>query len=136
VVTGLPDSVAVYMAIKSADEAGNWSAISNVVTRPVQTTDVDPSGLEFSFSPPRPNPARQSARWAYSLPQAATVQVDVFDVTGRHVHALASGTREAGRGELSWDLHDDRGGPVEAGLYFVKARLGPKGWTSRLVVVR
>ena len=136
VVSGLPDSVPVYMALKSADETGNWSTISNVVTRPVQTTDVDPSALEVSFSLPRPNPARQSVRWVYSLPQAGPVQVDVFDVTGRHVHAVASGTREAGRGDLSWDLHDDRGGPVEAGLYFVKARLGSKAWTNRLVVVR
>ncbi len=136
VVSGLTDSVPVYMAIKSADTSGNWSTISNVVTRPVQTTDVDPSALEVSFSLPRPNPARQSVRWVYSLPQASRVEVDVFDITGRHVHTVAGGTREAGRGDLFWDLHDDRGGPVEAGLYFVKARLGSKGWTTRLVVVR
>jgi hypothetical protein len=136
VVSGLPDSVPIYMALRSADDTGNWSTISNVVTRPVQTTEVDPSALEVSFSLPRPNPARQSVRWVYSLPQASRVQVDVFDITGRHVHAVADGTREAGRGDLSWDLHDDRGGPVEAGLYFVKARLGSKAWTTRLVVVR
>lgn len=136
VVSGLPDSVPVYMALKSADASGNWSAISNVLTRPAQATGVGPSVLEPSFSLPRPNPARQSVRWAYSMPQAGWVQVDVFDVTGRHVHAVASGAREAGAGDLFWDLHDDRGGPVEAGLYFVKARLGSTGWTTRLVVVR
>jgi hypothetical protein len=135
-VSGLADSASFYMALKAADAAGNWSAVSNVVTRSALTTGVDPSTLELSFSLPRPNPARQSVRWAYAMPQAAWVQVDVFDVTGRHVHAVASGEHEAGRGDLSWDLHDDRGGPVGAGIYFVKARLGAKEWTTRLVVVR
>jgi hypothetical protein len=133
-VSGLPDGVQLYMAIKTADELGKWSAISNVMTRPEQTTRVDPFPL--SFSSPWPNPARQSAHWAYSVPQAAQVQVDVFDVTGRHVHTVASGERGAGRGELSWDLRDDGGRPVDAGLYFVKARLGAGEWTKRLIVVR
>jgi len=136
VVSGLPDSVSLYIAVKSADELGNWSTMSNVLTRPAQTTGVDPSALAFSFSLPWPNPARRSVRWAYSMPQAARVQVDVFDVTGRHVHTVASGVYGAGEGDLSWDLHDDRGGPVGAGMYFAKALLGSKEWTTRLVVVQ
>jgi hypothetical protein len=133
-VSGLPDGVPLYLAIKTADEVGKWSAISNVMTRPGQITGIDP--LSPSFSSPWPNPARQSVHWAYSVPQAAQVQVDVFDATGRHVHTVADGERGAGRGELSWDLRDDRGRPVDAGLYFVKARLGAIEWTKRLIVVR
>lgn len=136
VVLGLADGVLHYLAMKSADEAGNWSAMSNVITRPVPTTDADPSALAFSFSSPMPNPARGTVRWTYSLPQAAEVQVDVFDVVGRLVHTVASGGRGAGSGDMSWDLRDDQGFVVGAGIYFVKARLGALEWTKRLVVVR
>jgi hypothetical protein len=136
VILGLPEESALYLAIKSVDERGNWSAISNVVLRPGQTAGSDAIPAELSFSAPWPNPARQSVRWSYALPRDAQVQVDVFDAMGRHVHTVASGRRAAGRGDLAWDLHDDRGGPVGAGIYFVKARIDSREWSRRLVVVR
>jgi len=137
VVSGLPDRAALYLTLRSADEVGNWSTISNTLIRPGQTTFDDPQALlSFSFSSPWPNPARGSAHWVYSMPQTEQVHVDVFDVNGRHVRSIASGQHEAGRGNLSWDLLDHRGQPVGAGVYLVKARLGVMEWTKRLVVVR
>ena len=135
VVSGLSDG-AFYMAIRSADEIGNWSTISNVLARPGQTTGVDLPSLALAFSSPWPNPARESVRWAYSLPRASQVQVDVFDVTGRHVHTVASGGRGAGKGEWTWDLRDDRGQSISGGVYLVKARIADMEWTKRLIVVR
>ncbi len=136
VVSGLSDSVALYLAIKSADEIGNWSLMSNVLVRPARTAGIDPTALALSFSSPWPNPARESVHWSYTLPLAAPLQVDVFDAMGRHVQTVASGERVAGRGDLSWDLRDEGGRPVGAGIYFAKAHLGSKAWTSRLVIVR
>jgi hypothetical protein len=133
-VSGLPDSVPLYVAIESADDAGNWSQMSNVLTLQARTASVMLSTVSFSL--PRPNPARSSAHWSYAVAQSAQVQVDVFDVAGRHVQNVASGERGAGAGELSWDLRDEQGRPVGAGLYFVTAHLGPRMWTERLIVVR
>jgi hypothetical protein len=135
VVSGLTDGQLYYLALKTADEAGNWSLISNVFTRAGLAVGVDPSMLALSFSSPWPNPARESVRWAFTSPQAAHLQVDVYDVSGRHVHTVASGERAAGTGELAWDLRDDRGLRVEKGIYFVRARLGTTEWTKRLVIV-
>ena len=133
VVSGLADGVAYYLAIKSVDEAGNWSPISNLMTRPGQTTDV---ALAPSFSSPWPNPAHQAVQCAYSLSQSAHVQVDVFDITGRHVHTVANDEQGAGRAVLSWDLSDDRGRSIAAGVYIIKARIGPLEWTKRLTIMR
>jgi FlgD Ig-like domain len=135
-ISGLPDGVLFYFALKSADDRGNWSSISNVATRPAEIVEVHASPLALSFSLPVPNPARASVRWDYSVPQATRVQVDVFDVTGRHVHTVASGALSAGSGELSWDVRDHQGRPVGAGVYFVKARLGELESTNRLLIVR
>ncbi len=136
VVSGLSDSLTLYLAIKTADESGNWSALSNIALRPGQTTDSDESPLVLAFSLPWPNPARQSVRWSFAMPRTERVRVDVYDVTGRHVRAVTDGAREAGRGELAWNLHDDQGRRVDAGLYLVKARIGTTEWTRRVVVVR
>jgi hypothetical protein len=136
VVSGLSDGVLYYLAMKSVDESGNWSPVSNVITRPAQTTGVELPTVAVALSSPWPNPARESVHWSYSLPRAAQVQVDVFDVTGRRVSTVASGERGAGMGDMSWDLRDDGGRPVDAGLYFVKARVGSMESTKRLIVLR
>lgn len=135
-VSGVTDGTALYLAIKTSDDVGNWSEISNLLARPGQPTGIDPVAVVLWFSASRPNPARESVHWAYSAPTASRVQVDVFDATGRHVQAIADGVREAGSGELSWDLRGADGSRVGAGVYFVRARIGDIRWTKRLVVVR
>jgi hypothetical protein len=134
-VAGLTDGVLYFLAIKSADEAGNWSSISNVFTRPGQSVAVDHSALVLAFSSPWPNPAHDGVRCAISLPFVTHVQVDVYDVAGRHVRTLASGNRPAGTGELAWDLRGEQGQRIGNGVYFVRATLGSTAWTKRLVVV-
>ncbi len=133
-VLGLSDLVTYHIAIISADELGNWAPLSNVKTRPGQTTSVERTAP--SFSSPWPNPARQSVRWTCSVAEPTQILVRVFDATGRLVRTIASGERGAGSDVLSWDLRDDRGHAVSAGVYFARARLGTMERTERLIVAR
>jgi hypothetical protein len=135
-VTGLSAGKSYYFALKTVDDAGNWSLVSNAAFRSAQTTGVDASPLTAEFSAPWPNPARQATRCAYALPEGATVQVDAFDVAGRHLRTIASGWRDAGRGEFEWDLRDDSGRLVGTGVYLLRARLGGVVSTRRLVIAR
>jgi len=135
-VSGLDATASYFFAMKTVDDVGNWSTMSNVVTRAGQTAGVGDPPLVLSFSSPYPNPARQSATMGFTLPQAALVQVDAFDIQGRHVRTIASGQRDAGRGELNWDLRDDSGRTLEAGVYLVRGRLAGQSWTRRVIIVR
>jgi hypothetical protein len=102
--------------MKVKDDAGNWSKMSNVITHGGVTTGVEDSvNVTLSFSEPRPNPARSTATWAFALPRAADVQVDVFDVRGRLVQNIATGVRGPGNGEINWDLRDHLGTPGRCG---------------------
>jgi flagellar hook capping protein FlgD len=133
-VTGLIGNRVYYLAIKTLDDAGNWSALSNVAVY-TSVTGVEDLPASLSFSTPWPNPARGWLRCAFALPQGETVQVDAFGVDGRHVRSLASGWRPAGRSEVAWDLRDDAGNRVPAGVYLVRARLGVSLWTRRATVL-
>jgi hypothetical protein len=234
VLDGLPSGVLHYIAIKTADQAGNWSAISNVISRMPQSTAqapaatalmspedgatgvaIDPTlawqassgatsyrmqvarAVDFSspvvdqggivgtsyavgglandstyywrvqatsagglsvwssvrsfqtvaeavahplpgvsFSAPRPNPARDQSRFECTLPEAAQVKVEVFDLVGRRVALLADQACAAGPLELVFDLRDDRGLRLVAGVYLVRAQLGSAAFKQRLVIVR
>ena len=135
VLDGLPSGVVCYLAIKTVDQAGNWSAMSNVIARVPQGGEGQPAAPELAFSAPRPNPARDLSRFECTLPEATQVRVEVFDLFGRRVRLLADESCAAGPRELAFDLRDDRGLRLAAGVYLVRARLGSTAFMRRLVIV-
>jgi len=96
---------------------------------------VPPSSAQaVTFRPLHPNPARNSATLAFSLPTASPARIDLFDVSGRHLARLVDRTYDAGTHTLHWDLRDHAGARVPAGLVF--ARLAtPDGVLTRRVLV-
>ena len=135
-VTGLQANTTYYFAIKARDEMGNWSLVSNVVSKPANGTVDVPYRVPLGFSIPRPNPARSGALFVVSLPAATKIDVEAFDVQGRKVRVLADAEYPAGQKALVWDLFDDRGVRVAAGLYRVRARIGDATFSRSVVVVR
>jgi hypothetical protein len=135
-VNGLTGGQNYYFCIRTRDEVGNWSAISNVVFTASRTTGVDPDAPGFWFSESRPNPARGNVRFSFSLIRAAQVQAIVTDIAGRRVCTLASGQFPAGRGDLSWDTRSESGASVAPGVYLVRAEIDGTRFVRRVVVER
>lgn len=69
------------------------------------------------------------------LPRSTAVQLDCFDIRGRRVRRLVTGPLAAGRHELTWDVRDDRGTPVAAGIYLVRLQAGSKLASTRAVLI-
>jgi hypothetical protein len=125
-----------YFAIKSADEANNWSLMSNVVSRALQGVAGVGVPPALQFSAPWPNPAREGAQFHLELPGPMRVHVQVFDVGGRQVHTLLDEPRGAGTNNLTFDLRDQNGARLAQGIYLVRARLGEAVIMRRLVVTQ
>ena len=72
------------------------------------------------------------------LTQAASapVRVDIFDARGRLVRGLASGTMDEGEHVLFWDGRDRNGAATASGVYFVRATVGTRTLSGRVVLVR
>jgi hypothetical protein len=135
-IAGLQSGLVYYFAIKSADVAGNWSAMSNVAVRtPQAVTGIDDLAA-LACSAPWPNPARASTRFEIVLPSPMRVRLEVFDVAGRRVRGLMDESRDAGTANLDFDLRDDGGARLAQGIYLVRARLGESVFMRRLVVTR
>ena len=81
----------------------------------------------------RPNPFTASTQISLALDRAATVAVDVLDVQGRRVQALASGPRTAGSFELAWNGRDAAGRPAAAGVYFLRVQIDGRETSRKLV---
>ena len=81
--------------------------------------DTDASE-RLALLPSSPNPFREAATIAYSLPEAGRVTVGVYDVAGRLVRNVVDGAVEAGLHAAQWDGRDGSGRPVAAGVYFCR----------------
>ena len=90
----------------------------------------------FVLAHPGPNPARVSVGLRFTTPRDAAVRLSIFDPQGRLVRVLESGARPAGQYATSWDLRDQRGRPVGAGLYFAKLEVGGRSLVEKVVTLR
>ena len=126
----------LFFALRTADEAGNWSTVSNNATLPGTTAQLPDSLGGLALARPVPNPAKFSTTITFTTPRDSDARVDVFDTSGRRVRGLVDGRLGRGQHTLSWDLLDDRRSAVPTGLYLVRARVG--GWEGiqRVTVVK
>jgi hypothetical protein len=93
----------------------------------------------LELAAPSPNPAPRETRVAWAVPATrlgATLDVSVFDLSGRRVRTLERGPAKAGRHGATWDLRDDDGRRVDSGVFFVRMRLGDEVRSHRVAVLR
>ncbi len=128
---GLPQ---VYK-LTAVDAHGNESAA--VTLLPLGATGVeDAAPAELALAAPSPNPASRDCTLRYALPVAGVARVAVYDAQGRLVCTLADGAQSAGAHMTRWDLRDDAGRPVSAGLYFARLETAAGTRIQRLAVTR
>jgi len=83
-----------------------------------------------------PNPFNPTTRIAFSLSEAAFVNLRVYDVKGREVRALASGAFAAGEHAATWDGKDNFGKSVASGIYFYRLQAGEFKQVKKMVLLR
>jgi hypothetical protein len=135
-IDALTSGQTYYFAIKTADDANNWSVMSGVVSRVPQDVAGVGVSLALRFSAPCPNPAREQSQFCFELPSPMHVLVEVIDITGRRIRTLLNDARGAGINNLTFDLRDEHGSRLAQGVYLVRARLGEAVIMRRLVVTR
>jgi hypothetical protein len=76
----------------------------------------------------------EGIRVQFLVPRAATVELAVYDVSGRLVRTLAKGSFAEGAHEIHWDCRNGMNGAIARGMYFLVLRT-PQELSRRKVVV-
>ena len=113
--------------LKQAIEWAAWgtSGISGPSAQPV---------LRAELRGAAPSPFRFRTTISYSLPATGRAKLAVYDLAGKLVKTLASGTLPAGAGQATWNRTDDAGKTVACGVYFCRLQAGGKNLSRKLVV--
>ncbi len=90
---------------------------------------------------PNPFPGGDAGKYtrttvAFDLDRTRTVELAVYDLRGRRVAVLASGSFPPGHHEKTWDGSDGHGRQAPAGVYFYRLRAGDEVQTRRMVLIR
>ena len=78
----------------------------------------------FALANNYPNPFNPATTIKYALPQAADVELTVYNVVGQVVRTLVAEHQSAGRYVVEWDAANDSGHSLSSGMYFYRLEAG------------
>jgi hypothetical protein len=125
----------VYYKITALDHAGNESAPAS----PESTTgsDENPTPRVFALHQNAPNPFNPETVIRYDVPApGGTVNLSVYDVSGRLVRTLVDAVQTAGRHSVRWNGKNGQGLSVASGVYFCLMTAPGFAEQRKLVIVR
>lgn len=109
----------------------------NAIEFAAPTAAPELPATRLALFPCRPNPFNPATTISYEVQEPATVDLVVYDVTGKVVRRLASGEAVlAGRREIAWDGRDEAGQTAAAGVYLCRLSAGGDSRTIRMVLVK
>ncbi|MDP6585104.1 MAG: T9SS type A sorting domain-containing protein, partial [Anaerolineales bacterium] len=90
-----------------------------------------PLAASFSLSDAYPNPFNPTTTMTLTMPVAGVMKVGVYNLLGQSVATLATGYKEIGTYNLTWDAAD-----AASGMYFVKAEADGFTKIQKLMLVK
>jgi hypothetical protein len=91
---------------------------------------------QFALLQNYPNPFNPSTIIPFEIPEAARVQIGVYDLLGRQVAELVNGDFEVGRHVAHWNGANSYGSDVASGIYLVRMKAGRFEEIKKLHLVR
>lgn len=89
---------------------------------------------EIVFEAPYPNPFSDSTTLTLQLDAPQTIEVDVFDLSGRQVRSIGNRALNSGSHMLSWDGRSDEGRRASPGVYFIRIIHGQRADIQKVVL--
>jgi len=101
------------------------------VLSPTGAEDRDFTPIQFELAQNYPNPFNAKTTIKFGLPNAAHVELTIFDILGRTISTLADDNFEAGFHSVVWDA-----GNSPSGVYFYKFSTPEYQATRRLLLMK
>jgi len=136
--TGYADAAGAPYVYKltAVDEHGNESPVTTLLPGAALAVEAGAGPGAVAFASPWPNPAGARTTLRFAMPRAGAARLAVYDAAGRLVRELAGGVYAAGEHVVDWDLSDNTGRTLNAGLYFARLEAAGRTLVRRIAVTR
>jgi aminopeptidase N len=99
-------------------------------------TEVPPAAVAVFLDQNVPNPFNPATVIRFGIPEEGPVSLRVYDVRGALVATLAARRYDAGVHEIVWNGSNERGEPLESGIYFARLSAGGRIVTRKMILIR
>ena len=83
-----------------------------------------------------PNPFNPTTTIAYNLTENASVQIDIYNLKGRHIKMLSNSWKNTGYNSVKWNAKNDGGQQVPSGLYFYVVKVDKEIYRNKLLLLK
>ena len=84
------------------------------------TDIINPIPKAFALEPNHPNPFNPSTMIKYSLPEASSVSLVIYDLLGSEIFSWINNREEPGYKQVTWNGKDQKGNAMPARIYIYK----------------
>jgi len=103
---------------------------------PVGAIEPEHKPESFVLSNPYPNPFNSGTAIEFDLPEAAQVNLLIYDIMGREVCTLMDKYMQAGRYSVVWDGRNESNDEISTGVYFARLQAGRTSSTKKMILLK
>jgi len=112
---------------------GGYETVYGSIVAQNQVNLIQPIRYAFNIYP---NPFIKRTQIDYALPAMKRIEIKIYDISGRLVKTLASGTAKAGYYQTTWSGLDDNGKSVASGVYFIRMKTGDFESQQKIILIQ
>ena len=94
--------------------------------------------ISFTLAQNFPNPFNAVTMIGFTLPEAGSILLSIYDLNGQMIRTVARGNYQPGRYKMVWDGCDDSGVIVASGIYLYSLKMTDRELTEnrRMLLIR
>ncbi|MEK6566246.1 MAG: T9SS type A sorting domain-containing protein, partial [Bacteroidota bacterium] len=130
-----------YYLYRTTNAGFSWTKITAIrdsvyggPTKVEETTDMSPK--EFGLEQNYPNPFNGSTVIRFRIARMEFVKLSVYDLTGKLMKVLVSGTLSANSYQVLWDGTNESGQALPSGVYVYRIVAGSFVESKKLTVIK
>jgi hypothetical protein len=129
----IADNVATW---RGAAPRGADYQYHDYIVGPLAAVEELGGARSLALLPASPNPFSARTTLRFDLPAAGSVDLSIYDLAGRLVRTLESGSVVAGRHSYVWDGRDSAGRTVTSGIYFARFSAQGQSFSKKILLTR
>ncbi|MCK4956064.1 MAG: T9SS type A sorting domain-containing protein, partial [Candidatus Cloacimonetes bacterium] len=138
----------VFEPVEVVEYAGDIIVTSNDSANPSLTVAVSGTGLAVntgddlltpkvtSLAGNFPNPFNPTTTIKFSLAEAISVSLDIFNIKGQKVNTLINSDMAAGHHSVVWNGKDKNSKNAASGIYFYVLKAGKNMFTKKMILMK
>jgi len=94
------------------------------------------SGTNLSIKGNYPNPFSEQTSLEFEIANPGTVEVIIYDNSGKQIQTLKCENCQAGKNSLQWNCLDLNNNRVQSGVYYYEVRFGTEVQAKKMILVK